>query len=182
MDRLVSLSRQGTNQTINHNNLPYYRLYEDKYMHYRDSVYETLTEELGPSTTINLMTLSNEWGEGTYSVNYELSVIDAAYLFAGVQQTSFESTGMAFAVIDLGSGNAGWDYWLMSRTAEDNTFHTLIIDGNETFLQNRTYIKRFFGPALTNWCLSWAGSAVGDMPRMITHSGDYFCQDNIPDE
>ena len=182
MERLIRFAQQGPNQAINYDYMTYYRLYDDNYMHYRDSVYETLSEELGPSTEISLMSFSDEWGEGTYSIKYDLSVIDAAYLFAGLQQSTYESIGQAFAVIDLGTGNAGWDYWLMSRTPEDNTFHTLVIDGDEVSLQNRIYIKRFFGTALAGWCLEWTSTAVGKMPRMITHSGGDFCQDNIPDE
>lgn len=182
MDRLIRLASYVDGRDINHHRLPYYRLYDPDYNLSRDSVAETLAEELGSTTEILFSYLSNEWAMGIYTSDFLLSVIDAAYLYASAQQFVYELNGLAFAIIDLGSGNAGWDYWLMNRTSFDDTFHTLVIDGSPVPLSYRIYIKRFFGMALASWCIDWMDSPVGDMPSSVTHTGMDYCQDNIPDE
>lgn len=168
--------------TFNLSTLYYYRLYDNDFMVSRDSVYETFMEELGTATEILTTALSNEVYEGLYSTDSQQTVIDAAYTCASFQQTIYERTNQGVVIVDLGSGNAGWDYWLMNRSTDDDTFHTLVIDSDKVPLHYRIYIKRFFGFALANWCSSWMDTAIGEMDPMLTLSGDDFCYDNIPDD
>ena len=181
MEKIIRDAKELEGKIINNNNLCYYRLYDSTYMAYRDSVYETLKEELGASTNINLVSVSDEYGMGLYTSDFEYTVIDDAYLLGNFQQLFYKEVGMAFAVIDMGAGNAGWDYSLLQYTPEGDTFHTLVIDGSPAPLPNRTYIKRFFSTALVNWCNEWVNRSIGDMPPMTTHWGRDYCQDNIPD-
>lgn len=182
MKRISRLMEQIDNKTIDLSALYYYRLYDSDFSVYRDSVYETLVEELGTSTEIITRSLSDELYEGIYSPVFEKPVIDAAYIYASLHQSVYELSRRGFAIINLGSGNAGWDYWLMSRTSKEDTFYTLVIDGDEAPLNYRIFIKRYFGFALANWCFTWVDSAIGEMPTMITLSGEDYCHDNIPDD
>lgn len=181
MERLINMMQIVEDKTINHNTLYYYRLYSFDFSASRDSVYETFIDELGPSTKIKFISVSDEDGEGIFSAENNFTVIEEAYLYAGLQQTVYEMTGNAFAFIDLGSGNAGWDYWLMSRDATNETLHTLVLDASPSPLSFRIYIKRLFGFALADWCIDWSNGENGQMPRIITYTGDDLCHDNIPD-
>jgi hypothetical protein len=181
MEQLISLRKKVEGKTIYHRYLPYYRLYNEEEVVYRDSVYETLVEELGDSTEIELTNLSNVESDGLYTVNGQATVIQSAYILSSLMQYIYLSTKQAFAIVDLGSGNAGWEYSLMGTSNSDDSFYTLIIDGDQSPLSYRCYIKRYFGLALAIWCYSWASCNVGEMPRMTFYWDDIFCTDNIPD-
>ena len=181
MKQYIRMLKDYQNDSVNYDAVFYYQLYDSNYSVCRDSVYETLQEELD-KPTVTVIALSDEQGEGIYAPEYESSVIDAAYLLASLQHSVFQMTRNGFAIIDLGAGNAGWDYWLLSRSSSDeSSFQTLVIDGEESFLRNRCCIMRHFGGALINWCVDWMRSDTGSMPLSITHTGDDYCIDNIPD-
>lgn len=181
MDIMISLLEKTEHQIIHRRRVPYIRLYDSKEVAYRDSVYETLVAELGDSTEIILSNLSNLQNEGLYSPSSEMTVIQSAYLNAIAAQGAFMLSGQAFNIIDLGSGNAGWEYSLMQYSSNDESFHTLVIDGNDSPLGFRCYIKRNFGIALVSWCFNWLEGTVGNMPHLISYASEFFCEDDIPD-
>ncbi len=181
MEKIICDAKELEGKILTSDPISYYRLYDSTYVAYRDSVFETLKEELDASTRINISSISDEFGAGVYTPDFEHTVIESAYLLGFFQQLFYEERGIAFAVIDLGSGNAGWDYSLLYNASEGDTFHTLVIDGSPVPLPRRTYIKRFFSTALADWCNEWVNRPVGGMPPMTTHWGGDYCQDNIPD-
>ena len=181
IEKIIRDAKELEGKILTTDPIIYYRLYDSTYVAYRDSVFETLKEKLDASTRINLASVSDEFGAGVYTPGFEHTVIESAYLLGGFQQLFYEERGNAFAIIDLGSGNAGWDYSLLYNASEGGSFHTLVIDGSPVPLPRRTYIKRFFSTALVNWCNEWVNRPVGDMPPMTTHWGEDYCQDNIPD-
>lgn len=181
MEKIICDAKELEGKILTSDPISYYRLYDSTYVAYRDSVFETLKEELDASTRINISSISDEVGAGVYTPDFEYTVIESAYLLGFFQQLFYEEYGIAFAVIDLGSGNAGWDYSLLYNASEGDTFHTLVIDGSPVPLPRRTYIKRFFSTALADWCNEWVNRPVGGMPPMTTHWGGDYCQDNIPD-
>ena len=167
------------NRDVVNKPLTYLHLYEREYVAYRDSVYETLAEELGESN-VNASYVSSEMAEGLTTEDFEYTVMEYAYLTAGLAQTVYEKTNQGFYVIDLGSGNRGWDYWLMGFSEDEDIYQTLIIDGSESPLYHRYYVKREFGNALAEWCVKWAKRESGTMPRFTLKSGDAYCIDNLP--
>ena len=182
IEQFIRFNQLYNDSIVSRDNMAYYRLYDSSYSVYRDSVYETLQETFGSSTHFILKTLSDKQGEGIFSIEFQNSIIDAAYFLASLQQSMFEEIHAGFTIIDLGAGNAGWDYWLLSRnSADDVGFQTLVVDGQESLLHNRCCITRSFGDALADWCMAWKSSEAGSMPLSITHTGGDYCTDNIPD-
>lgn len=181
MDQYTMLIKDFAEQEVNPNLVSFFRLYDQQEVPYRDSIYETLTEELPDSVRITVTPLSNLQNEGLYITESGTTVIELSYIYAGFAQVALKLNGATFNIIDLGSGNAGWDYFCMGRSTDDFTFHTLVIDGNDMPMTSRCYVKRLFGLALINWNMEWLDNSVGGMPRMTCHCNDDFCTDNIPD-
>jgi len=181
MGQYAQLMKQLTDEDVNLSRLVFHRLYDPHEVTYRDSIYETLTEELPDSTRLIITAVSNLQSEGLYAPESASTVIEAAYVLASLAQATFELTRVTFNIIDLGSGNSGWDYFRMGKSKENTSFHTLVIDGNDLPLASRCYVKRLFGMALISWTATWLANSVGSMPRTTLHCNDTFCTDNIPD-
>lgn len=179
-------AENGTN--TNYGNLPFYRLFDEKTMVYRDSIQETLVEELGSDATILSFVLSSEEDQGIVVTESAYTVYQMAYVWADAWQKFYEFSGFAFAIVDLGSGNAGWDYWLMGRKKYDDTYYTLIIDGEESPLLYRYYVQRHFDYALMNWVSTWVSKPAASMPPFMSYDKmkyenvefSEYCEDNIP--
>ena len=181
MRQYINLLNYAGINDVNPNRLRLIRLYDDQEVAYRDSVYETLAEEMGDSAEIAVTSMSDLQHEGLYYVGSEMPIIEVAYFYASVAQLALEMSGTVFNIINLGSGNIGWNYSLMGQLSGDRSFQTLVIDSDDMPLAYHCYVKRFFGLALVNWCLAWTEDRVGAMPRMAAYSNDEYCADNIPD-
>lgn len=156
--------------------LAFFRLYDSQTMVYRDSIYETLHDEFGSTSTIVNVSLSDEVGAGIYSVEYGVNVIEAAFNIANVMKKRQEESGTSFAFVDLGAGNAGWDYFLLGKYVR---FQTLMLDAQDAVDYGRFCIQRQFGEALLKWSKDWMRTPVGDMPRQTSHCNGQYCDDNF---
>lgn len=179
MEEEIVRKKERFNRDVINKPLNYERLYDSELIVYRDSVYETLAEELGESNVI-VTDVSSEMGEGVYAKGFEDTVVETAYMTAKLAQIFYDNMNLGFYVIDLGSGNSGWDYWLMGFSQDDDIYQTLIIDSSESPLFHRYYVKREFGDALADWCVKWAKQENDTMPRFTLKYGDAFCVDNLP--
>ena len=179
MEEEIVRKKERFNRDVFNKPLNYQRLYDGEFIAYRDSVYETLAEELGISN-VNVTDVSSEMGAGIYAKGFEDTVVETAYMTAKLAQTLYDMMNLGFYIIDLGSGNRGWDYWLMGLSEDEDIFQTLVIDSSESPLYHRYYVKREFGDALADWCVNWAKQEKGTMPRFTLKSGDAYCMDNLP--
>lgn len=157
--------------------LPFFRLYSNEIVSYRDSLYEVFSRELGGKDAIYVSPLSTEASEGIFSSTYETTALESAFQWANMMQRAFNYQVNSFAAVDLGAANAGWDYFLMD--APQQTFTSILLDARPMSLANRFIITRDFGKALSGWCVRWT---MGDrMPEMEVHGNwDGYCEDNIP--
>lgn len=179
MEEEIVRKKERFNRDVINKPLNYERLYDSELIVYRDSVYETLAEELGESNVI-VTDVSSEMGEGVYAKGFEDTVVESAYMTAKLAQIFYDNMNLGFYVIDLGAANSGWDYWLMGISEDEDYYQTLFIDSSESPLFHRYYIKREFGDALVEWCVNWAKQEKGTMPRFTLKSGDAYCIDNLP--
>lgn len=178
MDQQIQYRNEILGRSMNRNRVPLLRLYGKDYG-YRDSIAETLAEVLGNTSEVVYLSLGNEGIEGLDEADGGMPVIKYAYMLADVWQYSYRMGGSGFMIVDLGTGNAGWDYNLMQRSIDDDTYITLYIDRADTPLPNSYCVQRMFGFALLSWCYEWMVKSPGEMPASITHSNDYLCSDNL---
>lgn len=157
--------------------LPFFRLYSEDIVTYRDSLYEVFSRELGGEDAIYLTPLSTDASEGIFSTTFETTALESAFQWANMMQNAFNYALNSFAVVDLGAANAGWDYFLLD--APEKTFTSLLMDARQMSLASRFFITRDFGKALCGWCVRWARGE--QMPLMEEHGAwDGYCTDNIP--
>lgn len=157
--------------------MPFFRLYSEQIVSYRDSLYEVFCERLGGEDSIYLTPLSTEASEGIFSSTFEATALESAYEWANMMQLAFMEQLNSFAVVDLGAANAGWDYFLMDQPV--NTFTSLLLDARPMSLATRLIITRDFGRALSEWCVRWFKGSR--MPALEVHGNwDGYCTDNIP--
>jgi hypothetical protein len=188
MKREVGYAKENGRQ-LNYLSLPVHRLYDETFLTYRDSVIETLTEELEKDVNITPFVYSSEKHAGIISSDGNFTVYQVAYLWADAWQMIYKDYGCGYAIIDLGSGNAGWDYWILGRsTTGEETFQTLVLDSEESPLLNRFYICRHFNTALVDWVPTWIEEPACTMPAFKNYSKEQikdsrfieYCTDNIP--
>lgn len=160
--------------------LPYYRLYDTDAVTYRDSVYEVLTEELEAGKEIQFNSILRKSDTNTYSVLLGSSVIQTAYQFAQQMYQDFIDYGYYFAITDLGSGIAGWNYYVFGLGQSNMMFNMLMFDTEEIATLNDCYIFRRWDKALYEWGQEWMSRQTGDMPEMKLYSNGDMCEDNIP--
>ena len=157
--------------------LPFFRLYSEQIVSYRDSLYETFCQELGGAEAVYLAPLTTVASEGVFSSTYEATALESAFQWANMMQQAYNQDANSLAVVDLGGANAGWDYFLMD--APEKTFTSLLLDARPMSLARRFHIVRDFGKALSQWCVRWAGGE--QMPLMEVHGAwDGYTTDNIP--
>lgn len=157
---------------INMGYLPIYRLYSDKVVNYRDSIYETLVEELEDLTTVVVEPVSDEEDLGLVSLT-GTPVIETAYELANM----FGRSADRVAIVDLGAGNAGWDYWLLGNSNYDR-FITLMLDAQENGYYRYNILRRFDSALYTLVC-DWITDSIGALPAQTTLSDEWYCDDNI---
>ena len=164
-------------EIISLDTLYFFRLYDNQTVTYRDSIYETLQEEFGQTSTIVTTSINNLAGEGIFSVEHGNSVIESAFNIANEMLRRHEDWNASFAFVDLGNGNAGWDYFLLG-TSILHCFRTLMLDVPDDMGLGRAEIQRHFGDALLQWSSDWASSPTGTMPRQVTHCNGQYCEDD----
>jgi hypothetical protein len=157
--------------------IPFFRLYSEDIVSYRDSLYEVFSQELGSEDAVYVTPLSTEASEGIFSSTFEATALESAFEWANMMQLAYNMEANSFAVVDLGAANSGWDYFLMD--APEDTFTSLMLDARSMSLASRFIITRDFGKALSEWCVRWVQGK--QMPVMEVHgTWDGYCTDNIP--
>ena len=159
--------------------IPVYRLYEPASYPYRDGIVEAMQEQLGDGFEFYQIGLSDQSGAQTISYYSAMSMVEAAFDSAQVAKFVADFSGVPFMIVDLGAGNAGWDYFLMSESFSDNTIYTLMLDAKVNSRLSRQFIDRHFGLALSEWVFDWVESATGTMPVQTTHDDEYYYDTNI---
>ncbi|MBQ7179753.1 MAG: hypothetical protein IJR87_00510 [Bacteroidaceae bacterium] len=176
--RLAVENMKQYGEDISLDSLCFFRLYDTQTVTYRDSIFETLQEEFGSTSTIITTSISDKVGAGIYSVEYGTNVIESAFNIANEMQRRYNESGTYFAFVDLGSGNAGWDYFLLGISIL-NSFSTLMLDVPEAIALGRFSIQRQFGEALLKWSSDWARTPTGGMPRQVTYCNRQYCDDDF---
>jgi hypothetical protein len=159
--------------------IPYYRLYDTDVVIYRDSVYETLAEELGEGSEIQVNSILRKNDTSTYSVLLGSNVMQMAYRFGQLMQQAYKEKGYSFAVTDLGSGNTGWNYYVFGQD-DPTMFEMLMLDTQEVVRLNLHYIYRRWDTAIYQWGKEWMSHQTGQMPAMKLYTHGDMCEDNIP--
>ena len=159
--------------------IPVYRLYDPLSYSYRDGIIETMQQELGEDFSFYQIGLSDMSGAQTFSYYSAMSMVEAAFDSAKVAKYVTEISGVPYVIVDLGAGNAGWDYFLMSESFADLTIQTLMLDAKDNARLSRHFIDRNFGLALSEWVFDWVKSPVGSMPVQTTHDDENYYDTNI---
>lgn len=159
--------------------IPVFRIYPDSIYHYRDSLVEALTEVL-PETELVSQTYMATVGDALWSEEYEKPLIQVAYDMADEMMKYYKnpSTHWSCAVVDFGSANGGWDFFLLNTYGRH--YVTLMLDAQPSSFLDRMAITRHFGRAVEEWVMRWMAKPVGEMPVFEGHGHwDEYCTDNI---
>ena len=164
--------------------IPLFRVFDENsgFYQYRDGIVGTFAEQLGDETLVYTLSLAAELGgeEDILSTQKQSAVMEKAYVMAEIMQDLCMNYDERFAVVDLGSANAGFDYYLLGQAANDRLQH-LMIDASRVAGINRYWVNRRFDKALLLWGYSWSKAPIGTMPKMETHSHkDGYSDDNLP--
>lgn len=160
------------------------RLFSDNAMNYRDSVNETMHEMLGETSMLLTIPLVPDEGNKNEAIDGQAVVNQDAYKVATLWQDTYQKQGYGFVIVDLGSGNSGWDIWLLGHWSENYFAYikTLMIDTNYSDVIQRYSVIRAWDKAFMEWVTEWAKQPVGTMSASITHYGKDYCKDNLPVE
>lgn len=161
--------------------IPVYRLYEDMVYPYRDGMMEAIQQEMGDKVEFVPIGLSSLKDIGIFMEGSSYTMVEAAYEAAQIAQLSAEASGCPFVLVDLGAGNAGWDYYLLSQAYSSSPLTTLMLDAQKASRLDRFYISRNFGMALKEWVQDWMSKPVGTMASQVTHQDEFYYDDNIYD-
>ena len=164
--------------------IPIFRVFDETsdFYKYRDGIVSTFDEQLKEDALVYTFSLAEELGgEGDLlSTRKQSAVMEKAYEMAEIMQDLCEEDNLRFAVVDLGSANAGFDYYLLGQQSNDRLQH-LMIDASEMAGHQRYWVNRRFDKALLLWGYSWSQGAAGSMPKMDLHSrSDGYSEDNLP--
>jgi len=160
--------------------LPVYRLYDENMVTYRDSIAETITEELDTLTEIRTRSIMEKGDDAEFSVLYSSYLLQWSYQFAQDMHQLYDEQGYAFSIIDMGTGNAGWNYYTMGQQEVFSFYETLVLDADETMTTNNRIISRHFDEALNTWVREWMAQPTAAMPQIREYTGGALCYDNIP--
>lgn len=160
--------------------IPVFRLYENTAYPYRDGMMEAIQEEMGDVVQFVHIGLSSLADAGIYMEGSTQTMVEAAYEAAQIAQDVAESSGCPFVLVDLGAGNTGWDYYLLSQAfTGSGPLRTLMLDAQMVSRLNRNFISREFGTAFHEWVTDWMMRPVGAMDAQVTHEDEYYYRDNI---
>ena len=159
--------------------IPVYRLYEDMIYPYRDGMMETIQQEIGDRVQFFPIGLSSLEEIGISMEGSSNTMVEAAFEAAQIAQFAAEGSGCPFVLVDLGAGNTGWDYYLLSQAYGISPLKTLMLDAQQATRLDRFYINRNFGMALKEWVQEWMSKPTGTMAPQVSHDDDYYYKDNI---
>ena len=159
--------------------IPVYRLYENTAYPYRDGMMEAIQQEMGGRVEFVSYGLSSMEDIGLFMQGSTQTMVEAAFEAAQSAQLSAESAGCPCVFVDLGAGNTGWDYYLLSQAYSLGSLWTLMLDAQEARRLNRFYISRHFGKALEDWVWDWMSKPVGTMEPQVTLDDAFYYKDNI---
>ena len=164
--------------------IPIFRVFNEStgFYSYRDGIVSTFSEQFKDDAMVYTFSLAEELGreEDLLSTRKQSAVMEKAYEMAEIMKDLCEEDNLRFAVVDLGSANAGFDYYLLGQQSNDRLQH-LMIDASEMAGLNRYWVNRRFDKALLLWGYSWSQGVAGSMPRMDMHSrSDGYSDDNLP--
>ena len=172
-----------TDQDIIVDELPIFRVFNEDSgnYHYRDGLVQTLSTHFGEDVNVYTFCLAEDLEEDVLlSTEYQTSVMEQAYELADIMEMLYEEFGMRFGVVDLGSANAGFDYYLLGLRSGNN-LELLMLDATDTGVVSRFWVNRRFDKALLLWGYSWTQNPALSMPKMDIHSAtDGYSEDNIP--
>ena len=162
---------------VNGSEINVFRLYDREEYSYRDDMVETLRRELGDSVVFREVAMVGLKDSAGNVMNTTQDMAESAYDIAFYSGLYCETLGFPYVLVDLGAGNNGWDYYLMSNSW--NGIYTLILDAKKSYRLDRYYIYRNFGLAVNDWVHEWKQEPVGEMDIQITHYDNRYYEDNI---
>lgn len=181
MDQTIELNNMENWESdivVNRDTIHCYRLFGEDMVSYRDSVIETLTQEVGSSSVIRKYNIISASDEDDYSVLSGSNLLQKSYLLAKDLREKLLEQGDGFAIIDMGTANAGWNFYIMDQYP---IYNTLVIDGYQTQYINNSVVNRYFDRALDIWGREWISQPAASMPQMRCYINGEMCYDNIPD-
>ena len=161
--------------------IPVYRLYENTAYPYRDGMMEAIQQEMGDAVEFVHIGLSSIEDIGIIMEGSTNTIVEAAFEAAQIAQFSAELSGCPFVLVDLGAGNTGWDYYLLSQAYSSSPLRTLMLDAQQASRLDRFYISRDFGMAFMEWVQEWMSKPAGTMAPQVTHHDEFYYKDNIFD-
>jgi len=174
--RIAYEQERGRGDDINANAINMLRLYDEEDVAYRDSIRETLLELRGENLELFDYPLSAIDYYGTYSPLLNENIIQAAYDSGILLNERFSLAGIIFTLVDLGTANLSFDYYLMRQPSY--SFATLMLDAQPSS-QRRFVIDRRFDVAVNVWVDKWLETTFGGMPQTMSFRDENYCQDNI---
>lgn len=137
---------------------------------YADSIPETFEKHYADKRTLQTLYFDEEMG--TVS-----DMAAASYRLADMF-SYYDDMGFYFSMVDLGSANMGYDYYLFNN--EEDYGRTLMLDADINNVLKRFSICRKFDEAMNNWINRWKVAEMGSMPQVEWHgSWDGYVEDDI---
>lgn len=146
------------------------RLFNDTIIHYRDSIYETLKKEGVPEDSIIHISITNTPEELYTSLEImKASLNDVVYRNSQTLPEGYYSTdNYPNYIIDLGSGNPGFESLLLSLLS-DNYQNNIVLVDTEMPTGDLPNFECYYDMALLRWCTSWMRQPLIAMPVMEWH-------------
>lgn len=137
---------------------------------YADSISEAFKEHYADKREFQTIYFDEER-------DMDSNMTTASYRFAKLF-SDYEMMGFYFTIIDLGSANMGYDYYLFNN--EKDYARTLVLDAEINRVLPRFAICRKFDEAMINWVNRWKTTNVGGMPQVEWHGAwDGYVDDDI---
>ena len=137
---------------------------------FADSISEAFHDYYGDTKELEIVNFDEERGD-------ESNITTASYRLA-YSYSDYEAMGFYFSIIDLGTANLGYDYYLFNN--EQEIERALLLDAETSNLLPRFCICRKFDKALIDWVTRWATGEIGSMPQTEWHGmWDGYTEDDI---
>ena len=163
---------------IQYSNFPVFRLYSEDLRTSRDSVYETIEEEMGKDILFTRTEFQVKGPDGYPVPLFEFSTLEQRLSYMLMAFNQMWRNGMFFPIFDLGATNSAIDYFILNHA--DQLFQPLLLDAGPSVV-DRLYILRPFDRLLANWIWRWMQAEAGTMPVAEVHGhwDGYPCQTNM---
>ena len=162
---------------INTELFPTYRLYSEELKPSRDSIYETMKEEMEDVGFLKMFFFAKD-SEGYPMPIYGSNTLEQRLSFLLQSFIEIYRYGMIFPICDFGISNSAIDFYMMNHT--DVLFQPLLLDAGPSKV-DRLYILRPFDRVLSDWVWRWTQTETGAMPVTEVH-GDWDgfpCETNL---